>query len=232
MYNSKTPNPDELPSTARLIKSTIAAVLGATFLLVAFVMPAEYGVDPTGIGRMTGLQKMGEIKMSLAQEAAAEEQAKQAALTAPAAAASTSVTIEVPAVATSAPVQAAVEQPVSESVMVSAPAEATNTWRHEMSITLAPNEAAEVKVDLRKGEIVEFVWSSNAGKANFDVHADSKTLNIDYHGYSKGSSTREEGGITAAFDGSHGWFWRNRSGAPLTISLQTKGAYTAIKRVM
>ena len=26
--------------------------------------------------------------------------------------------------------------------------------------------------------------------------------------------------MIAAFDGSHGWFWRNRSGAPVTITLR------------
>jgi hypothetical protein len=232
MYNSKAPNPNELPSSARLIKSTIAAALGAAFLLVAFVMPAEYGVDPTGIGRVTGLQKMGEIKMSLAQEAAAEEEAKQAALTVPAATTLTSVTLEVPPATPSTPAQVAVQTPAAEPVLVSTEPEAPSAWRDKMSITLAPNQGAEVKVNLRKGEVVEFAWSSNAGKANFDIHGDSKTLGIDYHGYGKGSSTHEEGSITAAFDGSHGWFWRNRSGAPLTVTLQTKGSYATINRVM
>jgi len=37
------------------------------------VLPAEYGIDPTGIGRALGLTPMGEIKMSLAAEARAEE---------------------------------------------------------------------------------------------------------------------------------------------------------------
>lgn len=36
---------------------------------------------------------------------------------------------------------------------------------------------------------------------------------------------KEEATIEAAFDGHHGWFWRNRSGEPLTITLQTDGPY-------
>lgn len=36
------------------------------------VLPAEYGVDPTGVGRLTGLSEMGEIKVQLAKEAAAD----------------------------------------------------------------------------------------------------------------------------------------------------------------
>jgi len=38
--------------------------------------------------------------------------------------------------------------------------------------------------------------------------------------------------LVAAFDGSHGWFWRNRTGEPVTITLRTTGAYTEVKRVV
>lgn len=72
MYNSNTPNSQDLPSTAKLIKSTILAIIGAGVLLVTVVMPSEYGIDPTGIGRLLGLTDMGEIKTSLAKEAAAD----------------------------------------------------------------------------------------------------------------------------------------------------------------
>jgi len=31
------------------------------------------------------------------------------------------------------------------------------------------------------------------------------------------------GGRTAAFTGNHGWFWRNRTAAPVTFTLRTGG---------
>ena len=37
-------------------------------MLVTCVMPAEYAIDPTGMGKVLGLTKMGEIKQSLAEE--------------------------------------------------------------------------------------------------------------------------------------------------------------------
>ncbi|KJR97716.1 MAG: hypothetical protein VR65_21955 [Desulfobulbaceae bacterium BRH_c16a] len=66
------PNPVDLPSSAKLIKSTIVAAVVAAILLVVTILPAEYGIDPTGVGKVLGLTKMGEIKTSLAQEAAAQ----------------------------------------------------------------------------------------------------------------------------------------------------------------
>jgi hypothetical protein len=72
MYNSNIPSNEELPSTAKLIKSTLLALVVAGILLVTVVMPSEYGIDPTGIGQTLGLKNMGEIKQSLVLEAEAD----------------------------------------------------------------------------------------------------------------------------------------------------------------
>jgi hypothetical protein len=203
MYNSNIPKDTEVPSTAKLIKSTILAAVTAGVLLVTVVMPAEYGIDPTGIGNAIGLKRMGEIKTSLAKEA--EEDAamdKQ----------------EVAVVETET-----TPEPAQETAAV-------ETQNHEMSVTLAPDEGTEIKVAMKKGAKVDYVWETNGGKANFDVHGDSKELNINYQSYSKGSSQKEEGTLEAAFNGSHGWFWRNRTKEPLTITIKTNGEYSSIKR--
>jgi hypothetical protein len=44
-----------MDSTRNLFKAMAAAFVVAAVVLVAFVMPAEYGVDPLGIGRALGL---------------------------------------------------------------------------------------------------------------------------------------------------------------------------------
>ncbi len=227
MYNTNIPTDRELPSTPRLVRSTILAAAVAGLLLVTVVMPAEYGIDPTGVGALTGLQQMGEIKMSLAREAEAQREAvAQAAAGSPEPTLASAPPLPVGKTIEPAPVAAAQGAP-------SAPAEAGGTpaTRRDTSVvSLQPNETNEVKVALKKGQVVKYVWTSDAGSARFDTHADSKALNIRYHNYAKGASTRDEGTLEAAFDGWHGWFWRNRSGAPLTITLHTEGPYTEIKR--
>ncbi len=87
MYNTDLPNQNELPSSRQLLRSTIIALIVAAVLLVTTVFPAEYGIDPTGIGRVLGLKEMGMIKMQLAEEAAkhnaaSEQPASAAAVTA------------------------------------------------------------------------------------------------------------------------------------------------------
>jgi hypothetical protein len=158
MYNTNIPDHRELPSTRKLIKSTAIAAVTAVILLVTVVMPAEYAIDPTGIGDALGLKKMGEIKMSLAQEAATEQQA--------------AAMIESGQFTTQTLAEAA-PKPVTASTETAAPPVMRTD---EMRLTLAPNEGKEIKVTLAKGRKVEYSWATDGGRANFDVHGDSEAL--------------------------------------------------------
>lgn len=214
-----TPAP-EAPSARRLIRSTAIAAGVAALLLVTVVLPAEYGVDPTGAGRVLGLKAMGDIKVALAREAAGQEVVGAAA---PSPAATAAAPAPAPAPAT-APVPAtpaaSAPAPVSDSVAKTDVAE----------VTLRPNEGKEIKLAMRKGARVTFSWSTDSGVVNYDTHADAP--GIRYHGYGKGTGARSHDGVlTAAFDGFHGWFWRNRGAAPVVVTLRTSGDYRELKRM-
>lgn len=204
MYNNNIPSKDQLPSAAKLIKSTIVAMVMAAVILITAVLPAEYGIDPTGIGNVLGLTRMGEIKVSLAQEAA-----------------------EVNAVETTKAEPQEIGEPVTTAAEQDlAPEPAQNVKSDSITVSLAPDEAREVKVAMAKGSKVRYSWKTSNDRANFDVHGDSKKLKISYHNYSKGSSESDSGVLEAEFDGKHGWFWRNRSGKPMTITLEVEGEFT------
>lgn len=226
MFNTKLPTLNELPSTAQLLRSTIIAAIIACVLLVTVVMPSEYAIDPTGVGRALGLTQMGEVKIQLADEARADEVAAQTPTPPPAEAIAVAPTA--PATSPSAPVEVipAPEQPT-------APAQAAGL-QHEMSITLSPNQGAEVKLEMKQGAKVNYLWTANGGVVNYDTHGDPYNAPRDfYHGYGKGRSTAEDSGVLeAAFDGKHGWFWRNRTSKPVTVTLRTQGDYISIKRVI
>jgi hypothetical protein len=46
------------PSPARLVWSTLIAAASAALILLLVVLPAEYGIDPTGAGRALGLNSL------------------------------------------------------------------------------------------------------------------------------------------------------------------------------
>ena len=52
------------PSTRKLIVGSASVVAIAAVALVVFILPAEYGIDPTGAGRALGLTKLAEPAMS------------------------------------------------------------------------------------------------------------------------------------------------------------------------
>jgi hypothetical protein len=65
----------------RLAVAAGAALLGAGLVLVMFVLPAEYGVDPLGTGRWFGLTELGATgKQIEALEAAKPDTAAQATI--------------------------------------------------------------------------------------------------------------------------------------------------------
>jgi hypothetical protein len=84
MHNAKRDSQAELPSATKLLGSTILAAVGAAAILVAVVLPSEYGIDPTGAGRVLGLTNMGETKMQLAAEAEADRATADDKTTSPA----------------------------------------------------------------------------------------------------------------------------------------------------
>lgn len=207
-----------VPSSRTLLRSTLIAVGVALVLLVTVVMPAEYGVDPTGVGRLLGLTEMGEIKVALAKEAAIADSVEAAA---PASGARDPV----PSGAPAGPVAA----PSAAAATVDAPApESSNS--HVTEIVLRPNEGKEIKLAMRKDARVTYTWSSDRGVVNYDTHADAP--GISYHGYGKGTGKQsDEGVLVAAFDGMHGWFWRNRGSEVVTVTLRTNGNYQELKRM-
>lgn len=76
----KTPSPiPEGPSLASLRRASVIAVVIAVVLVVTAVLPAEYGIDPTGIGRRIGLTQMGRLKQELAKEAIEDARADSVA---------------------------------------------------------------------------------------------------------------------------------------------------------
>ena len=57
-----------MPTSSQLKKAAIAAVLIAVLLSVFVILPAERGIDPTRVGSVLGLTRMGQLKVALAED--------------------------------------------------------------------------------------------------------------------------------------------------------------------
>lgn len=181
-------NEDVLPTTRTLLRSTIIAVAVAVALLASIVLPAEYGVDPVGVGNLLGLTEMGEIKMALARDASADE-----------------------------------------ATVVSQTANATtadNEWRDSITVTLAPNAGVEYKLAMTKGQQAMYAWSADSAEVSYNAHGEPPNPPKGFaHSYGRGLSKGMQGDLVAAFDGIHGWYWRNRSEVTVRVTLKARGEY-------
>ncbi|NLR39774.1 hypothetical protein [Novosphingobium sp. ERW19] len=177
------------PST--LAKATGGALLAAAAIVVLFVMPAEYGIDPTGAGRLTGIVGM----------AAGSEQ-------------NTAAPAEDPVALPVTPTKAAI---IREGDMRS----------DEMTLTLAPHSGQEVKAHMNAGQSYVFEWSSKGGPVKADMHGEKvDAAEGEFTSYwEEKQMTGGKGSFTAPFDGTHGWYFRNKGDTPVTVSVKTTGFY-------
>ena len=60
-------NRAELPSSRKLLRSTALSIVAAAAFLCIYLLPAEYGIDPTGLGALTGSVEIAERSLPLDQ---------------------------------------------------------------------------------------------------------------------------------------------------------------------
>ncbi len=201
----------ETPTASSLLRSTIIALIVAGVLLVTCVLPAEYGKDLTGIGRVLGLTQMGEVKMALAEEAAGNAAAEASADSVIAAS------------------EASGASPTS-----GAESDAAGLTSHldTTLVTLAPNKGGEIKLVMPNGTRVAYQWAVTGGVVNFDMHGDSTNAPKDWFvSYKKAQGAAADSGeLVAGFKGNHGWYWRNRGSREVLIRLITSGVYERIDK--
>jgi hypothetical protein len=202
-------NEQSMPTGKKLLASTVVALAAAGVLLITAVLPAEYGIDPIGVGSALGIKGMS---------AATEDDET----------------------ATVAPVADAEPAPSEITLSTSADAAVSAAlWTHtspyrsdELSLTLAPNEGAEIKASMKTGERFVFSWQASGGLVNFDMHGEVVGAKAnEYTSHLKGRSTADShGAFVAPFDGTHGWYWRNRGTQPVTVTVKTSGFYEKLYR--
>jgi len=99
-----------------------------------------------------------------------------------------------------------------------------------MSVTLAPGKGAEVKAILAKGQSLVFHWTATSEVA-VDMHGERKDANEEYTSYAvEGSQKQASGTLTAPFDGSHGWYWKNQGKQTVTVRVSVTGFQAKLMR--
>ena len=84
-----------------------------------------------------------------------------------------------------------------------------------MTLTLQADEGAEIKAQMRAG-----------GPVNFDMHGEKPNDGDKFTTFWKDRGKSEgHGSFIAPFEGSQGWYWKNKGGTPVTITVKISGYF-------
>ena len=198
----------QLPSSRRLLASTLAAVFVATILLVTIVLPAQYGIDPTGAGRLMGLTALsstGTRTLEITDVIGGNEVIR---------------TVEIS--------DAGEPTPLPNPAVFQRGTGPTRT--DTLQVPIGPNEETEIKVILSSGKMIVFSWEVDRGDIYSDYHGHDPALGsafwVRYREQQAGSGG--DGSLVAPFDGEHGWYWVNYNEFPVVVTLTVTGFHDGL----
>jgi hypothetical protein len=192
------------PRSRSVLKGLAIAIAVAAIALAVFVLPAEYGIDPTGIGKALGLTAMREQRAADAGSIEDVTGGNENLVAAADAGAMDPLPLPNPAVS-----QLEGAPPTTET----------------LTIHLGLDEKTEIKAQLAKAKAIVYSWSVEGGQVYVDFHGHDPSKGDAYWvRYEEADGiTARSGSLVAPFNGEHGWYWLNVSEGPITIKLTVTG---------
>ena len=190
--------PDFQPPTLKnLLVGTAASLAVAAVVLVTVVMPAEYGLDPTGLGHAMGLTALAQAAEP--EEALAPEPEPE-------------------------PSVAAAPQSTSTDTVQPQQGEFRSDY---FEVPLQPGQGMEFKVILAAGETLLYTWDAGSAPLYYDMHGEPLDGPKGFFlSYEEETDSAGKGALRAPFQGTHGWYWRNDGDERVTVRLKVSGFYT------
>lgn len=209
------------PSGANLLKGALLALIAAIVVTVLFVLPAEYGVDPTGLGAKLGLLDIAATAESLEGSSSGGG--------------NTVVEGTWPGIPE--------EFDFYEPDILGDPYSRTQSAKfhsNKLTIELDVGEQTEYKAIMKQGDAFVYHWRLDNGTTVYtDFHADpgenaaaAGYPDRYYIRYAESETGESSGSLVAPFDGNHGWYWLNIEEEPITITLEVHGYYDRIEELM
>jgi len=193
------------PSKSSLLKATLVSIVAAAIILILVVLPAEYGIDPTGIGEATGLTQLN---------------------------AEATVTIEITDIIGGNEVMREVEIPgFGEPTPLPNPAvfqqqeDAPQTMT--MEVMIPAEGSTEIKLVLDEGKMIAYSWSVDQGDIYVDYHGHDQSFGPDFfvRYREQQEGTDGSGSLVAPFYGEHGWYWLNYNEFDVVVTLTVTGYF-------
>jgi len=185
-------------SNKALFKSTIIALVIAGIVLISFILPAEYNIDPTGIGEKLGLTVLALPSTKSSLTAQINRQSKEQQLSQ---AESNNQDKEVGS------------QHETDIIKVVVPAGRGVEYKFAMT--------QFTKMEYQWSTDNGLLFFDLHGEPEGDTTGY-------YESYAIATLAEMKGSFITPFSGVHGWYWKNTSDKPIVVKLTVSGEYTIV----
>ena len=191
------------------------ATLGAVVLLVMVVLPAEYGIDPTGFGRLTGISKLSDP-------------------------APTSTRDFGQTMAFNIGEYDHTAERIEESIQGLVGLEDQSFQTDTIHLKIEDFGEIEHKFIMSADTTFVYSWEVLDGKGDgvyFEFHGHPSSADAPQYpegfeqAYSKGEGQSQSGSFTAPFAGYHGWYLMNLEEGAITVRLKVSGYWKEHKEM-
>jgi len=204
MSQSTTPSGFEPPSGKSIALGSSIACVVAIVVLILVVLPAEYGLDPTGLGAAIGVSQLSDPvrTIEIIDVVGGNEAVRE---------------YEIPDFGQPVPLpNPAIHQDSAQPAR-------TET----MQVTIPAERETEIKTVLLAAKTILYSWQVDRGTIYSDFHGHDPELGNDfwvrYKEHQEGSG--DNGSLVAPFNGEHGWYWVNYNDFPVTVTLTVTGFF-------
>lgn len=197
-----------LNNKRKILKSIILAFFIGTIVLLVAVLPAEYGIDLLGTGKLFGFSKLHNKEVEMNKTSTTGLNFKKITL-----------------------------NDVGSSTDILKPIEANNPppkqqflKREDVIKVIVPaKKGIEYKVKMLKYGSMKYEWSTTDQIIFTDFHGEVKQDNppkdVFYESYTVAYSNNMGGTLTAPFEGKHGWYFKNLIDNDVVVVIKLKGEY-------
>ncbi len=193
------------PSRRRLLMITGGGFVAAAVIAVLFVLPAEYHLDPTGFGKLTGLSRLSGPKTVKLDAAAAKAGAPS-----PAAATTRYYPAAYRTDAIDIPLQSAEKDPQGSELEYKVRMKAGDSLVYSWTVTGLTNPE-------------EFYYDFHGETPAGPGVPEAKVVE-----YRQATGDRSNGVLIAPIQGVHGWYLQNQSVGRVVVHLKLSGFYELV----
>ena len=197
----------------QLLKSLIIALIIGAIVLLTAVLPAEYGLDPLGTGKLFGFSKLYQgnekIENNEIYSSLNFKKIKIWKL-------GSTLSVPKPSEADNPPPE--VQYPQREDTI---------------EVVVPAEKGIEYKFKSLKYGSTKYEWVTDEGIVYIDFHGEVKQenppKNVFYESYTLAYSNNMAGTLTAPFEGKHGWYFRNETKEDIIVTIRLNGNYELFK---